>query len=81
MQNFTVPGRPVAKNNGVKVGGGGGGLLWERVETEPCVISSLYTPNTYIWYSKKRREQLPPARGQLPRLIWEKGKNHLTWKV
>ena len=33
MQNFTVPGRPVAKNDGVEVGGGGGdycGREWKR---------------------------------------------------
>ncbi len=31
---------------------------------QPCVILSLYTPNTYIWYSKKRRKQLLPVRVQ-----------------
>jgi hypothetical protein len=56
MRNFSIPPRAIAENDGVKVGGGGGGLLWEGVETEPRVISSLYTPDTYIWYSKKRRE-------------------------
>ncbi len=25
--------------------------------SQPCVMSSLYAPNTYIWYSKKRRKQ------------------------
>jgi hypothetical protein len=49
--------------------------------SQPCVMSSLYTPNTYIWYSKKRRKQLPPKRGQLPPRIWEKGRNRLIWKV
>jgi hypothetical protein len=62
MQNFSIPPRAIAENDGVKVGGGGGGLLWE-VETEPHVISSLYAPDAYIWYSKKRRERLPPERG------------------
>ncbi len=30
--------------------------------SQPHVIPSLYAPNTYIWYSKKRRKQLLPER-------------------
>jgi hypothetical protein len=81
MQKFSIPPRAIAENNGIKVGGGGGGLLWEGVETEPHVISSLYAPDMFIRYSEKRSEQLPPVRGQLPLCIWEKGKNRLIWKV
>ncbi len=39
MQNFSIPPRAIAKNDGVKVGGGGGGELGGGVETKFCVIA------------------------------------------
>ncbi len=54
MQNFSIPPCAIAESDGIEVGGGGEDYCGRGVETEPCVISSLYAPDTYICYSKKK---------------------------
>jgi hypothetical protein len=43
MQNFTVPGCPVAENDGVEVGGGGGIIVEENGNRTSCIIIPLHT--------------------------------------
>ncbi len=46
----------------------------ERVEMKPPVILSLYAPDTYIWYSKKRRSNCLLQEGNCLLVSGKRGK-------
>jgi hypothetical protein len=42
--------------------------------SQPCEMSSLYAPNTYIWYSKKKVEAIASQERAIASLYLGKGK-------